>query len=161
MEAMEVFMTKKTRRRYSDEFKADAVSLVTEQGYAVSEAARRLGVDRSLLDRWCCKHRQQDSGIPGWKEDGRDAEIKKLREEVRNLQIEKDILKEGGGLLRQRVELRYQFIESEKATYPVAVLCRVMQVCRSGFYAWRQRAPDGQRQALHHETPCSPQWSLC
>ncbi|WP_185696427.1 transposase [Halomonas sp. YLB-10] len=44
-------MTKKTRRRYSDEFEADAVRLVTEQGYSVSEAARRLGVDRSLMDR--------------------------------------------------------------------------------------------------------------
>ncbi len=93
MEAMEVFMTKKTRRRYSDEFKADAVSLVTEQGYSVSEAARRLGVDRSLLDRWCRKHRQQVSSTPEQQEDDRDAEIKKLREEVRKLQVEKDILK--------------------------------------------------------------------
>ena len=86
-------MTKKTRRRYSDEFKADAVSLVTEQGYSVSEAARRLGIDRSLLDRWCRKHRQQVSSTPEQQEDDRDAEIKKLREEVRKLQVEKDILK--------------------------------------------------------------------
>ena len=93
MEAMEVFMTKKTRRRFSDEFKADAVSLVIDQGYSVSEAARRLGVERSVLNRWCRKYRQQVSGIPGRQEDDRDAEIKKLREEVRKLQIEKDILK--------------------------------------------------------------------
>ncbi|MBB3232605.1 transposase [Halomonas stenophila] len=86
-------MTKKTRRRYSDEFKADAVSLVTEQGYSVSEAARRLGVDRSLLDRWCRKHRQQTSDASSQLADDRDAEIKKLREEVRKLQLEKDILK--------------------------------------------------------------------
>lgn len=86
-------MTKKTRRRYSDEFKADAMSLVTEQGYSVSEAARRLGVDRSLLDRWCRKHRQQVSSTPEQQEDDRDAEIKRLREEVRKLQVEKDILK--------------------------------------------------------------------
>ena len=46
-----------------------------------------------MLDRWCRKHRQQVSGIPGRQEDDRDAEIKKLREEVRKLQIEKDILK--------------------------------------------------------------------
>ncbi len=69
------------------------MSLVTERGYSVSEAARRLGVDRSLLDRWCRKHRQQVSGTPGQQEGDRDAEIKKLREEVRKLQIEKDILK--------------------------------------------------------------------
>tara|TARA_B100002003_G_scaffold196478_1_gene186642 strand:+ start:39 stop:353 length:315 start_codon:yes stop_codon:yes gene_type:complete len=93
MEALEVFMTKKTRRRFSDEFKVDAVGLVTDQGYSLSEAARRLGVERSVLDRWCRKHRQQASGAPSRQEDDRDAEIKKLREEVRKLQVEKDILK--------------------------------------------------------------------
>lgn len=86
-------MTKKTRRRYSDEFKADAVSLVSDQGYTVSEAARRLGVDRSLLDRWCRKQRQQTSGASIQHADDRDDEIKMLREEVRKLQIEKDTLK--------------------------------------------------------------------
>ena len=72
-------MTKKTRRRFSDELKADAVSLVIDQGYAVSEAARRLGIERSVLDRWCRKHRQQVAGSPGRQEDDRDAEIKSNR----------------------------------------------------------------------------------
>jgi transposase InsO family protein len=35
--------------------------------------------------------------------------------------------------------MRYRFIEVEKAMYPVTLLCRVMQVSRSGFYAWQQR----------------------
>lgn len=69
------------------------MSLVIDQGYSVSEAARRLGVERSVLDRWCCQHCQQVSGSPGRREDDRDAEIKKLREQVRKLQIQKDILK--------------------------------------------------------------------
>ena len=33
-------MTKKTRRRYSDEFKAEAVNMVRGEGYAISEATR-------------------------------------------------------------------------------------------------------------------------
>lgn len=37
--------------------------------------------------------------------------------------------------------MRYPFIVAEKANYPVAVLCRVLQVGRSGFYAWCQRRP--------------------
>ena len=35
--------------------------------------------------------------------------------------------------------MRYPFIDAEKALYPVAVLCRVMRVSRSGFYAWKKR----------------------
>lgn len=35
--------------------------------------------------------------------------------------------------------MRYQFIEDQRAEYPVTLLCRVMQVARSGYYAWRKR----------------------
>ena len=36
--------------------------------------------------------------------------------------------------------MRYHFIQAEKAQYPVEVLCRVMAVARSGFYAWCHRS---------------------
>jgi putative transposase len=35
--------------------------------------------------------------------------------------------------------MRFAFIEAKKAKYPVSALCRVLQVERSGFYAWRSR----------------------
>ena len=35
--------------------------------------------------------------------------------------------------------MRYRFIQAEKASYPVEVLCRVLAVARSGFYAWGRR----------------------
>ena len=31
----------------------------------------------------------------------------------------------------------YRLIDAEKATYPVSMLCRVLKVSRSGYYAWR------------------------
>ena len=37
--------------------------------------------------------------------------------------------------------MRFRFIRAEKATYPVRVLCRVLRVSTSGFYAWCRRAP--------------------
>ncbi len=37
--------------------------------------------------------------------------------------------------------MRFKFIDAQKHTYPLAMLCRVMQVTRSGYYAWRTRKP--------------------
>jgi transposase InsO family protein len=39
------------------------------------------------------------------------------------------------------------FIEAEKAQYPIGVLCDVLQVSRSGFYAWRRRGPSARAKA--------------
>jgi len=84
-------MSKATRRRYTAEFKAEAVSLVQDQGYTIADAARALGIDRKLLDRWMAKARKQPE--PSAAVGSRDAELAKLREEVRKLRIEKEILK--------------------------------------------------------------------
>ena len=52
--------------------------------------------------------------------------------------------------------MKFEFIHAEKASYPVRVLCRVLEVSRSGFYAWCRRAPsrrsqDDQRLALAND----------
>lgn len=37
--------------------------------------------------------------------------------------------------------MRFAFIDVEKASYPVRILCRVLRVSKSGYYAWRRRKP--------------------
>ena len=44
-------MTKR-RRTYTDEFKREAVKLLSEQRYSLAEAARNLGVHANLLRTW-------------------------------------------------------------------------------------------------------------
>lgn len=36
---------------------------------------------------------------------------------------------------------RFAFIDREKARYPVSLLCSLLQVSRSGYYAWATRPP--------------------
>ena len=86
-------MSKQTRRRYSEQFKADAVRLVEERGYGVSEASRRLGLDRSVLARWRREAQDGTGERVAATGDEREAELRALREEVRKLRMERDILK--------------------------------------------------------------------
>ena len=50
-----------TRKKYSKEFKLDAVSLVTDQGYTRTEAARSLDINANMLGRWVKEHRADDA----------------------------------------------------------------------------------------------------
>ena len=84
-----------TRKQYTKEFKLDAISLVTEQGYSRSEAASSLGINAQMLGRWI-KEQQTDDG-QAFRGNGKltpeQAEIRKLKEENRRLKMEKEILK--------------------------------------------------------------------
>jgi transposase len=87
-------LNQKPRRKFSEEFKQDAVKLVTEQGYRISEAARNLGIDVSVLRRWVKGHETEKSDFPGNSRlTPEQEEIKKLREENQRLRMEREILK--------------------------------------------------------------------
>lgn len=87
-------MTKK--KRYSKEFKLDAISLVLDQDYTRIEAARSLGINATMLGRWI-KEQQGDDG-QAFRGNGKMApeqeEIRKLKAQVKQLEMEKRILKE-------------------------------------------------------------------
>ena len=53
---------KRQRRSFPEDFKREAVALVTEQGYKVSEAARSLDIHENVLRKWKQKFEQEDSG---------------------------------------------------------------------------------------------------
>ena len=87
-------MTQK-RKHYSKQFKIDAVKLVTEQGYNVSEAARNLGIHHSSLRRW--KRQLETDGNQSFPGKGHMApdkeELYRLRKENKRLRMEREILK--------------------------------------------------------------------
>ena len=83
------------RKQYSKEFKLDAISLVLEQGYTRSEAARSLDIRPDLLGRWVREH-QADEG-QAFRGNGKmtpeQEEIRKLQAQVKRLEMEKEVLK--------------------------------------------------------------------
>ena len=46
--------------------------------------------------------------------------------------------------------MRFALVDAEKANYPVKVLCEVLGVSRSGFYAWKQRSPSARTTRRAH-----------
>ena len=83
------------RRIYDDEFKRDAVRLVTNNSYGVSETARRLGISAKLLGRW--KREAETRANGAFSGNGQVSpesdEMSRLRKENQRLQMERDILK--------------------------------------------------------------------
>jgi transposase len=86
---------RKKKPNYTQEFKEDAVKLVTEQGYSNSEVGRRLGVNPSNVSRWVRQHRQdqEDIGQSGVTRRELESKNRKLEKENKRLRMEREILK--------------------------------------------------------------------
>jgi transposase len=83
--------------RYSGEFKRDAVALVESSGRRIPSVARELGVNPESLRQWVARSRTEaaTSGASG---EGplnpqEREELRRLRKQVRELELEKEILR--------------------------------------------------------------------
>ena len=82
------------RRKFSREFKLVAVKKVMEQGLSYTVVGRDLGVGDNLIRNW--KKSFEEDGTLATDVAGNqsvEAELKRLREENRQLKMERDILK--------------------------------------------------------------------
>ncbi|MDX2088426.1 MAG: transposase [Kofleriaceae bacterium] len=85
---------KRPRRKFTDEFKAGAVRLVLDEGKTVAQVARDLDLAQSVVRTWVERARaDRGRGKPGVLTTEERSELAKLRKEVRELRIERDILK--------------------------------------------------------------------
>ncbi|WP_395314256.1 IS3 family transposase [Enterobacter hormaechei subsp. xiangfangensis] len=129
-------------KRYPEEFKTEAVKQVVDRGYSVASVATRLDITTHSLYAWIKKY-GPDSSTNKEQSDAQ-AEIRRLQEELKRVTDERDIFKKSRGVLRKAVRLRYAFIRDNSCCWPVRLLCRVLDVHPSGFYAWLQQ-PHSQR----------------
>ena len=86
--------TARVRRSFTPQFKKDAVRLV-RSGRSISDVAQSLGIARSLLQRWRDQlNRGEGEVFPGrGKQSGEAEELRKLKQKLRDVTEERDILK--------------------------------------------------------------------
>ncbi|MWT51922.1 IS3 family transposase [Escherichia coli] len=131
-------------KRYPEEFKTEAVKQVVDRGYSVASVATRLDITTHSLYAWIKKYGPDSSANK--EQSDAQAEIRRLQKELKRVTDERDIFKKSRGVLRKAVRLRYAFIRDNTCCWPVRLLCRVLDVHPSGFYAWLQ-----QPHSQHHQ----------
>jgi transposase len=102
MSTMPETKRKRTRRNFTDEFKAGAVRLVLDEGKTVAAAARDLGLTESSLRNWVEQARaDQTHGKTGLTTAERE-ELARLRKELRIAQEEREILKKAAAFFAKQ-----------------------------------------------------------
>ncbi|HUF81590.1 MAG TPA: IS3 family transposase [Burkholderiales bacterium] len=138
-------MEKRKKRRgrgaYTEEFRREAVRLVEQAPDRLWQIARDLDVHHETLQSWW--QRAQAAGdapiVPPARVLTLEEENRRLRQENARLAEERDIPKKSGGLLRQGYAMRFAFIQAHAGIWHVRTMCRVLEVSKAGYYAWRAR----------------------
>lgn len=143
-------MGKGERREYPREFKHAAVKLVLDTGDSIADVARSFGVNQGLLRRW--KRELDEQGAHAFPGKGRrppqSAELHRLREANRRLQLEREILRLAGPVLQDHIRARLAFVHEHRDRFPTRILCDVLSVSRSGYYLYAKSrsSPPGEIQ---------------
>jgi transposase len=103
MSTMAETRRKRTRRSFTEDFKAGAVRLVLEEGQTVAAAARDLDLTESSLRTWVEQARADAGrGKPGALTSAEREELSRLRRENRILQEEREILKKAAAFFAKQ-----------------------------------------------------------
>ena len=80
-------------RKYDEDFKQGAVQLVTQTGKSIAQVARELGINEGTLGNWCAKQRRADQNGQAELSESERAELERLRKELIELRMQRDVLK--------------------------------------------------------------------
>ncbi len=83
-----------SRRRFSDEYKREAVRLATQPGVTQSQVAQELGINANLLGRWCRDDAANGAAAFPGQGKPRDEEMASLKRELARVKTERDFLHE-------------------------------------------------------------------
>jgi putative transposase len=132
-------MEKVPQGKYTKEFKEEAAKMVTEQGLSIPEIGRRLSIPKSTIANWV-RSAKRGTLVKGKKlVTGEEMEIARLKRENTELRMERDILIKSHRVLCQGVAARYAIMKTLRLTHPLLLICRVLEISRSGYYTWLKR----------------------
>ncbi len=96
---------RRKRRQFTPEFKAGAVKLVLAEGKSSTEVARDLGLTESALRIWVQQAKaDRGEGKPGALMTAEREELSRLRKRVRELEVERDILKNAAAFFAKEMK---------------------------------------------------------
>ena len=123
------------RRKFTREFKLEAVRLIKERGVSYAQVSHDLSVHQSQLRSWV-KALADDPqhAFPGQGQmKPEQLEIAHLKREVIRLKAERDILKKSRGLLREGIDVKFGFVAKHRGIWPAEWLCGALGVSRGGL----------------------------
>lgn len=88
-------------RKFTLEFKAEAIKLVTEQGYSQAAASRALGVSDKNINRWVIESKGLKTKKPA--STSEHDELIRLRKENLQLKMEQEILKKAAAFFAKQL----------------------------------------------------------
>lgn len=89
-------------KRFTEEFKKEAIKQITERGYSVAEVAERLGTTTHSLYNWLKKYNEPQPRQAAQVDE--QAEITRLKAELRRVTEERDILKKAAAYFAREHE---------------------------------------------------------
>jgi transposase len=90
------------KKRFDRDFKISAVKMITQGGHTAAEVARSLDIHPNQLYNW--KKKFSDNGEKAFPGKGHLTEISALRKQLREVEMERDILKKAVGIFSKTTE---------------------------------------------------------
>src|SRR5215211_1165827 len=115
-------------RKFSPEFRDEAVRLVIEASRPIAQVARELGVNEGTLGNWVNQYRKEHAGDEPPLTPNERIQLAEAQRELRELRMENEFLDSCR-------------TSNAKYAYPVKKMCAWLAVSASGFFDWRRR-PD-------------------